>query len=202
MSFKEKYENLIVGKEEIESHLHKNLIEHLNAEICLGTITNLETAINWLKSTFLFARIKKNPKHYNLSEELKYKISNKNLNDASSILDECLTEILTKNLADLSEFTLINSCDFHDPKTRISPTNNGRLMARYCIAFETMKLIILNLNPRFSSEALSGNEVIAGNNSGVAKSLEELVCVTEIIYLRIKVINFFCDFKANVGFSK
>lgn len=172
--FQQKYENLIIGKEEIESHLHKNLIEHLNAEICLGTIINLETAINWLKSTFLFARIKKNPRHYNLSEELKYKMANKAVaSNSCSIIDECLIEILTKNLIDLQEFTLINSCDFKNPKAQISPTNNGRLMARYCIAFETMKLIILNLNPRFSSE--SELDVVARNNSGVTKSLEELV---------------------------
>lgn len=91
-----------------------------------------------------------------------------------SFIDECLIEILTKNLTDLHEFTLINSCDFDNPRAQISPTNNGQLMARYCIAFETMKLVILNLNPRFSCE-MSELDVAARNNSGVTKSLEELV---------------------------
>jgi ATP-dependent DNA helicase HFM1/MER3 len=52
---REKYVNLISGKELIESHLHLSLIEHLNAEIVLGTINSEKTAMEWLKSTFLYS---------------------------------------------------------------------------------------------------------------------------------------------------
>ena len=44
--------------------LHRNLIEHLNAEIVLHTISDVSIAIEWLKSTYLYIRIKQNPKHY------------------------------------------------------------------------------------------------------------------------------------------
>ena len=44
--------------------LHKNLIEHLNAEIVLNTITDVSIALEWLKSTFLYIRILKNPTYY------------------------------------------------------------------------------------------------------------------------------------------
>jgi hypothetical protein len=37
-----KYESLVGGLEQIESSLHENLIEHLNAEVVLQTITNSE----------------------------------------------------------------------------------------------------------------------------------------------------------------
>ena len=43
---------------------HKNLIEHLNAEIVLNTITSLTVALEWLKSTFLYIRVMKNPSYY------------------------------------------------------------------------------------------------------------------------------------------
>ena len=46
------------------SSLHKNLIEHLNAEIALGTIPHVPVAIEWIKATFLYVRILKNPRHY------------------------------------------------------------------------------------------------------------------------------------------
>ncbi len=46
------------------SSLHRNLIGHLNAEIVLHTITDVSIALEWLKSTFLYIRIKQNPKHY------------------------------------------------------------------------------------------------------------------------------------------
>jgi len=47
--------------------LHKSMIEHINAEVCLRTIVNIRVAIDWLKSTFLFVRMKRNPAFYGLS---------------------------------------------------------------------------------------------------------------------------------------
>ena len=45
--------------------MHKNLIEHLNAEIVLQTITpDISEALEWLKSTYLYVRVTKDPKHY------------------------------------------------------------------------------------------------------------------------------------------
>ena len=46
--------------------LHQHLIEHLNAEIVLGTITDVSVSLEWLRSTFLYIRVNKNPKHYGL----------------------------------------------------------------------------------------------------------------------------------------
>jgi ATP-dependent DNA helicase HFM1/MER3 len=66
-SAKKKYENIMSGTQTIESSLHKHLIEHLNAEIVLRTINDVTVALQWLKSTFLFTRIQKNPKHYGTS---------------------------------------------------------------------------------------------------------------------------------------
>lgn len=63
---KEECENMILGREIVESSLHLNLIEHLNAEVVLGTIKSVKDAMNWLRSTFLYVRIKKNPAHYKL----------------------------------------------------------------------------------------------------------------------------------------
>lgn len=59
-----KYENLLNGTQQIESSLHKNLVEHLNAEIVLNTITDISVAVEWLKYTFLYIRVMKNPAHY------------------------------------------------------------------------------------------------------------------------------------------
>ena len=44
--------------------LHKNLIEHLNAEVVLQTITSVSLALEWIRHTFLYSRVMKNPKHY------------------------------------------------------------------------------------------------------------------------------------------
>ncbi|KAK5006482.1 hypothetical protein LTR28_006445, partial [Elasticomyces elasticus] len=60
------YEQMMSGQEVLESCLHKNLIEHLNAEIGLGTISDMYTAKKWLSGTFLYVRLRDNPDHYKL----------------------------------------------------------------------------------------------------------------------------------------
>lgn len=50
----------------MESHLHKYLIEHLNAEIFLGTIHDVTVATDWIRSTFLYVRACKSPQNYGM----------------------------------------------------------------------------------------------------------------------------------------
>lgn len=50
--------------------LHSHLVEHLNAEIVLGTISDVNMALDWIRSTFLYIRTLKNPTHYGQSLKL------------------------------------------------------------------------------------------------------------------------------------
>uniref|UniRef100_A0A8C5R4H0 Probable ATP-dependent DNA helicase HFM1 n=1 Tax=Leptobrachium leishanense TaxID=445787 RepID=A0A8C5R4H0_9ANUR len=109
LSTREKYVHMLDGADTIESSLHRHLVEHLNAEITLHTITDVNIALEWIRSTFLYIRALKNPSHYEL----------------------CL-----KNLNDLSSVGLIKM----DEELNFKPTENGKLMASFYIAFETAKL--------------------------------------------------------------
>ena len=51
------------------SSLHSHLVEHLNAEIVLQTISDVNMALDWIRSTFLYIRALKNPSHYGYSSE-------------------------------------------------------------------------------------------------------------------------------------
>jgi pre-mRNA-splicing helicase BRR2 len=51
----------------IESQLIKTLPDHLNAEIVLGSVQNLEEAAEWLSYTFLYIRMLQNPTLYGIS---------------------------------------------------------------------------------------------------------------------------------------
>ena len=64
-----KYKALAQGQTVLESSLHLGLSEHLNSEIALGTITSMSTAKGWLRSSFLFRRLQKNPAHYDIRKE-------------------------------------------------------------------------------------------------------------------------------------
>ena len=48
----------------IESTFHSDLANHLNAEIVLGTVTNMTEAIQWLQYTYLYVRLIRCPSKY------------------------------------------------------------------------------------------------------------------------------------------
>ena len=116
--------------------LHDNLIDHLNAEIGLGTVTSVSSAKKWLSGTFLYVRLKENPEHYKLDAP-------------GSNLDERLDYICRKGVESLQEHDLVTG----NPKLRC--TEFGDAMARYYVQFETMKEF-LALPPKAKiSETLS-----------------------------------------------
>ncbi|KAL8901398.1 MAG: hypothetical protein Q9207_005230 [Kuettlingeria erythrocarpa] len=127
----QKYEKMVSGHELLESSLHLNLIEHLNAEIGLGTIHNLYTAKRWLAGTFLYVRLGHNPAHYKLDGDAT------NLN-----LDDRIERICQRDIDLLLEAQLVTWTG-----DRIKCTEFGDAMARYYVKFETMKGL-LSLEPR------------------------------------------------------
>lgn len=124
------YEKLVSGSEQLESCLHLNLIDHLNAEIGLGTVTDIETAVRWLGGTFLFVRLRRNPTHYKLRENADGKDE-----------DEMLRQICEKDV------TLLQDCGLVSSEGKLKSTPFGDAMARYYVKFETMR-IFLSLPPK------------------------------------------------------
>ncbi|NXI49512.1 HFM1 helicase, partial [Chloroceryle aenea] len=123
-STRERYIQMLNGADIIESSLHRHLVEHLNAEIVLHTLTDVTVALEWIRSTFLYIRALKNPTHYGFSSGLD-KIG----------IEAKLQELCLKNLNDLSSFDLIRM----DEANNFKPTETGRLMAWYYITFDTVK---------------------------------------------------------------
>ena len=118
--------------------LHRHLIDHLNAEIGLGTVSSASSAKKWLSGTFLYVRLKDNPEHYKIDGDT-----------PGRNLDERLEHICSKGIAMLEENDLVCS----SPKLHC--TEFGEAMARYYLQFETMK-IFLALSPKSkTSEILS-----------------------------------------------
>lgn len=117
-----KYEKMITGEEVLESSLHTNLTEHLNAEIGLRTIDSMLAARKWLSSTFLSIRLQRNPRYYNLSSEAVF------LTPEEALVQWCERDLNLLREANMIENDVTLRC-----------TEFGYAMARYCIKFETMK---------------------------------------------------------------
>ena len=60
----------MVGSCVVESGLANKFPEHLNAEIILGTICSVGAAAAWVRSTYLYMRMRRNPGHYGLPEHI------------------------------------------------------------------------------------------------------------------------------------
>ncbi|SEO62073.1 Replicative superfamily II helicase [Halogranum amylolyticum] len=64
----DKYRRLLREGKEIESRLAEDLDSHLNAEIAMGTIGDLDDVMSWLETTFYYVRARNNPDRYDFED--------------------------------------------------------------------------------------------------------------------------------------
>lgn len=129
-----KWMSCVTNDTPIESTLLGQLKEHLVAEVVLGSIKNIQTAMQWLQSTFLWQRVQKNPAHYSISTGL----------CKDSLLSE-LKNLCLRDITELANNRLVRVTE--QPKTlnsgaTLEPTDLGVIQTRFYVAFETVKNFI------------------------------------------------------------
>ena len=129
-----RYRNLVNGQELIESwyapppyknliiSLHIDLAEQINSEIGLKLITNLSSAILWLKSTFFYTRVKKQPAYYGFE---------------SQNIDQQMKTLCCTALSRLADSGLIGNVGDH-----VASSASGLASAKYYVKIETMKAFL------------------------------------------------------------
>ncbi|EAY17253.1 DEAD/DEAH box helicase family protein [Trichomonas vaginalis G3] len=125
------FESIVNNSRPVESCLLSALTEHINAEIALETIKNIDDAIKWIKTTFLYTRLPQNPLYYKV----------KNLLGVEDFLMKHCNEAIG-NLEKWGFINVEDGCYF------IQPT--GALCSKYGLQVGTMRLYsesfpILNL---------------------------------------------------------
>ncbi|CAN1322010.1 DExH-box ATP-dependent RNA helicase DExH17 [Linum perenne] len=123
------YENLLSGCEMVESQLLSCVTEHLTAEIVQLTVSDIARAIEWLKCSFLYVRMKKNPENYPVSKDINRESIEKHIKD-----------ICVRKVQELSRYQMILT---DDDGFLLKPLEPGRLMTKYYLKFDTMKHIML-----------------------------------------------------------
>ncbi|CAG8444493.1 575_t:CDS:10 [Acaulospora morrowiae] len=141
---KQRYEELVTGtKDKLESSLHETLHEHLNSEICLGTINHVNKAKEWLRSTFLYVRMKSNPQRYDPEF--------REGQDWEKRLEEiCMNDI--RNLV-VSEMVTIND-------DVLRSTKIGDAMAKYHLKYFTVGNMLTIFQWHQSKPSATRDEVI------------------------------------------
>ncbi|WEW59188.1 Putative steryl acetyl hydrolase mug81 [Emydomyces testavorans] len=60
------YISAVTSQEPIESRFSRKLVDNLNAEISLGTVTSVTEGVQWLGYSYLFVRMRRNPHAYGI----------------------------------------------------------------------------------------------------------------------------------------
>ncbi|KAJ6091569.1 hypothetical protein N7467_003538 [Penicillium canescens] len=60
------YLSAVTAQQPIESRFSSRLVDNLNAEISLGTVTSVPEAVQWLGYSYLFVRMKREPRNYGI----------------------------------------------------------------------------------------------------------------------------------------
>lgn len=111
-----KYKALVQGQTVLESCLHLNLSEHINSEVGLGTITDLETAKEWLHNSFLYRRIQKNPRHYAIGK------------DGNQTWQQRVDDLVAQSITKLQDAGLVAYTDEHSGQ--LCSTEYGDIMSK------------------------------------------------------------------------
>ncbi|KAF5357923.1 hypothetical protein D9756_001436 [Leucocoprinus leucothites] len=130
-----KYQSLTQGKTILESSLHHNMLEHLNSEIALGTITSSQDAKDWLRGSFLFQRLQQNPDYYAIKQ-------------MGEGWKENLDGIILQNIGKLESTNLIQRSLFDSGDT-LESTEYGDIMSKFYVRQSTMASI-MNLPEKLS----------------------------------------------------
>ncbi|PHU27550.1 ATP-dependent DNA helicase MER3 -like protein [Capsicum chinense] len=122
------YENLLSGCELVESQLLPCVTEHLTAEIVQLTVSDITGAIEWMKCSYLYVRMKKNPEKYGVRKGL-----------IGDRLERHMQDICVQNVNELSRYQLIWT---DEDGFLLKPLEPGKLMTKYYLKFDTMKHIM------------------------------------------------------------
>ncbi|GMH32834.1 hypothetical protein BSKO_00668 [Bryopsis sp. KO-2023] len=157
------YLGMLTHQAPIESQFTKDLVDHLNAEIVLGTVTNLREASTWLSYTYLFVRMVKNPRSYGLTWEHL-------LSDPQ--LDEHRVDLIKKAARELEDARMAR---FDEKSSQLYVTELGRVASHYYIKHDTIRtfneclkktttahdiLVMLSKASEFESMAVREEELI------------------------------------------
>ncbi|TPX35401.1 hypothetical protein SeLEV6574_g08188, partial [Synchytrium endobioticum] len=132
------YVSAMTQQHPIESRFADNLTDNLNAEISLGTVTNLDEAVKWLSYTYLYVRMKRNPFHYGLGWE--------QLQD-DPLLGSRRRELVVNAAKILHKAQMIV---FDERTGYLTPKDLGRTSAGFYIRSATIEVFNTMMRPRMT----------------------------------------------------
>ncbi|XP_038077615.1 activating signal cointegrator 1 complex subunit 3-like [Patiria miniata] len=129
------YLSLMTRQNPIESQFIESLEDNLNAEIALGTVSNVEEAVKWLSYTYLYVRMHLNPLAYGVNYKSKE-------NDPG--LENFRNELIVKAGRALDKAQMIR---FNEATRDFHSTDLGRIASHFYIKYATIETFNELLKP-------------------------------------------------------
>ncbi|KAK7480723.1 hypothetical protein BaRGS_00027984, partial [Batillaria attramentaria] len=135
------YLSLMTRQNPIESQFINSLTDNLNAEVALGTVTNIEEAVKWLSYTYLYVRMRINP--------LVYGIPYDSLEDDPT-LEKHRYDLIVSAGRKLDKARMVR---FEERTGFMYSTDIGRIASHFYIKYDTVEVI----NEKFASLMTEGD---------------------------------------------
>ena len=134
------YLSVVTQQSPIESRLVKKVIDTLNAEIALGTVTTVQEGMQWLGYTFLFIRWKQNPFAYGI--------------DWAEARDDPMLVQRRRKLIIMAARALAKSqmIIFTESTEELRTKDVGRIASRFYILRESIDLFNASLRANITAE--------------------------------------------------
>ncbi|XP_008555073.1 activating signal cointegrator 1 complex subunit 3 [Microplitis demolitor] len=122
------YLSLLTNQFPIESSFITYLADNLNAEIALGTISNVEEAVEWLSYTYLYVRMRLNPMAYGMLYQQVIEDPN---------LDKKRKELIDTAAKSLDKARMIR---YNVRTGDLNSTDLGRTSSHYYLKYDTVEI--------------------------------------------------------------
>ncbi|KAJ2642524.1 activating signal cointegrator 1 complex subunit 3, partial [Coemansia sp. RSA 1694] len=132
------YVSAITMQHPIESKFAANMIDNLNAEITLGTVTNVDEGVAWLGYTYMFIRMQKNPLVYGLTGD--------ELAD-DPMLGQRRSELVINAAKELSRLQMIV---FDADTGYMAAKDLGRISSSYYLRHQSVEVFNQTMRPRMT----------------------------------------------------
>ncbi|KAF8680937.1 Sec63 protein, partial [Rhizoctonia solani] len=136
------YLNVMTSQHPIESKLVSGIVDSLNAEIALGTVSTLQEAVSWLGYTYLFVRMRRNPFHYGISRDM--------IQDDPQLGGRRM-ELVTSAAKKLHSCGMIK---FDERTDSLTITDLGLIAAKYYIRYASIEVYNEMFKPKMSESDL------------------------------------------------
>ncbi|KAK6456949.1 DNA-directed DNA polymerase [Scheffersomyces xylosifermentans] len=132
------YVSLITQQHPIESKLSEKITDNLNAEISLGTVTNIDEGVQWLGYTYMMVRMRQNPFAYGIDwKELK----------EDPLLTNRRREMIVTAARRLHHLQMII---FEENSGAFTPKDLGRIASDFYLLNNSVEIFNQMLNPKVS----------------------------------------------------